>query len=425
MRHVVIVGAGFAGLNCARRLATHSDFRITLIDKNNYQQFQPLLYQVATGLLSPSNTAFSLRAILQDHSNVDIKMAEVVSADLNSRTVTTTEGQTYRGDYLVLAAGSQVNFFRTEGADTHAYPLYSLADAERLRSHILEIFESADRDPSLVEKGALTFVIVGAGPTGVETAGALGDMMLRRLKHVYGDLDVSRGRIVLADLAPVVLSAFSDESQTYVSSALNEHGVQVRLGSAAREITSGHVVFADGDTIPTRTVIWAGGLKAASLSSNLGIGSGHGGRIVVEPDLSIKGFPDVYALGDFADTAGRDGKPLPQLASVAEQAGKHCAKNIANAAAGKPQEPFHYLDKGIMAMVGRNTAVAEVGEDRHELTGPIAFVAWLGIHAALLMTARARIEAFIEWAWDYFGAVHVDPVLDRPENPGIKWNDTE
>jgi NADH dehydrogenase len=304
-------------------LATQSDVRITLIDKNNYQQFQPLLYQVATGLLSPSNTAFSLRAILQGHTNVDIKMAEVASADLNSRTARTTDGQTYQGDYLVLAAGSQVNFFQTEGAEKYAYPLYSLSDAERLRSQILAVFESADRDPSLLEEGALNFVVVGAGPTGVETAGALGDMIPRRLKHVYADLDVSKSRIVLADMAHVVLSAFSGKSQAYAAGALNKHSVQVRLGSAVKQITSGHVTFADGETMPTHTVIWTGGLKAAPLAGNLGIGTGHGGRIDVEPDLTVKGFPGVYALGDFANTAGKDGKPLPQLASVAEQAGKH------------------------------------------------------------------------------------------------------
>lgn len=425
MKHVVIVGGGFAGLNCARRLATHSDVRVTLIDKNNYHQFQPLLYQVATGLLSPSNTAFSLRAILQGHDNVDIKMAEVVSADLRSRIATTTDGKTYQGDYLVLAAGSQVNFFHTEGAENYAYPLYSLTDAERLRSQILAVFESADRDPSLLDKGALNFVVVGAGPTGVETAGALGDMIPRRLKYVYADLDVSKARIVLADMAPAVLSAFSEKSQAYAAGALNKHFVQVRLGSAVKQIASDHVTFADGETIPTHTVIWAGGLKASSLAGNLGIGTGHGGRIDVEPDLTIKGFAGVYALGDFANTTGTNDKPLPQLAAVAEQAGKHCARNILNAIAGRPGEPFHYLDKGIMAMVGRNTAVAEVGKDRHELTGPIAFAAWLGVHAALLMTARARIEAFIEWAWDYFGAVHVDPVLDRPDELEIKWHDSE
>jgi NADH:ubiquinone reductase (H+-translocating) len=425
VKHVVIIGGGFAGLNCARQLASHSDVRITLIDKNNFQQFQPLLYQVATAMLAPSNAAFSLRNILQRHSNVDVKMGEVVSIDLETRTAETAEGQRYQGDYLVLAAGSQANFFGTPGADKHTYPLYSLHDAESLRSRILAVLESADRDPSLIAKGALNFVIVGAGPTGAEMAGTLGDMTHRMLKDVYKDLDLSKAQIFLVDLGHSVLSTFSQKSQVYAARMLEQRGVQVRLGTAAKEVTSGHVLLSDGTRIPTRTVIWAGGLKASSLSSNLGVPPGHGGRIDVQPDLGVKGFPGVYALGDFANIAGRDGKPLPQLASVAEQSGKRCAKNIAAAIAGEPEEPFHYFDKGIMAMIGRNAAVAEVGEHRHEIHGPIAFAAWLGVHAALLTTARAKIETFVEWGWDYFGKVHGDPVLDRTSQVNINWNDDE
>ncbi len=188
MKHVVIVGGGFAGLNCARKLAAHPEIRITLIDKNNYQQFQPLLYQVAAGFLAPSNVAFSLRNMLVKHPNVEVKMDEVVSADLTTRTVITAQGQTYHGDYLVLAAGSQANFFGTPGADQYSYPLYSLHDAELLRSRILAVLEAADRDPSLIAKGALNFVLVGAGPTGTEMSGTLGDMIHRALKEEYPNL---------------------------------------------------------------------------------------------------------------------------------------------------------------------------------------------------------------------------------------------
>jgi NADH:quinone reductase (non-electrogenic) len=373
MKHVVIVGGGFAGLSCARKLASHPDIRITLIDKNNFQQFQPLLYQVATAVLAPSNAAFSLRNVLRRHSNVDVKLGEVVSVDLKTRTAETAEGQKYQGDYLVLAAGSQANFFGTPGADKHAYPLYSLHDAELLRSRILAVLESADRDPSLIAKGALNFVIVGAGPTGAEMAGTLGDMTQRMLKDFYKDLDLSKAQIFLVDYGHSVLSAFSQKSQEYASSTLKQRGVQVRLGIAAKEVAPDHVLLSDGTKILTRTVIWAGGLKASLLSNNLGVAPGHGGRIDVQPDFSVKDFPGVYALGDFANIAGADGKPLPQLASVAEQSGKWCAKNIAAAIAGEPEEPFRYLDKGIMAMIGRNAAVAEVGEHRHETPGPGCF----------------------------------------------------
>ena len=425
MKHVVVVGGGFAGLNCARKLASQSDIRITLIEKNNFQQFQPLLYQVATAILAPSNAAFALRSILKGHSNVDVKMGEVVSVDLKTRTAETAEGQKYQGDYLVLAAGSQPNFFGTPGADKHSYPLYSLHDAELLRSRIVAVLESADRDPSLIAKGALNFVIVGAGPTGTELAGTIGDMTQRVLKDVYQHLDLSKAQIVLVDHGHSVLSAFSQKSQVYAASMLEQRGVQVRLGIAAQEVAPDHVLLSDGTKILTRTVVWAGGLKASSLSGNLGVTPGHGGRVDVQPDFSVKDFPGVYALGDFANITGADGKPLPQLASVAEQSGKWCAKNIAAAIAGEPEQPFRYFDKGIMAMIGRNAAVAEVGEHRHELQGPVAFAAWLGVHAALLSTTRAKIETFVEWGWDYFGKAHADPVLDRTSQANINWNADE
>jgi NADH:ubiquinone reductase (H+-translocating) len=425
MKHVVIVGGGFAGLNCARKLAAYPDIRITLVDKNNFQQFQPLLYQVATAVLAPSNAAFSLRSILRHHSNVDVKLGEAVSVDLKTRTIETAEGQKYQGDYLVLAAGSQPNFFGTPGADKHTYPLYSLHDAELLRSRIVAVLESADRDPSLIAKGALNFVIVGAGPTGTELAGTIGDMTQRVFKDVYKDRDLNKAQIFLVDHGHSVLNAFSQKSQLYAASMLEQRGVHVRLGIAAKEVGPDHVLLSDGTKILTRTVIWAGGLKASKLSDNIGLSPGHGGRLDVQPDFSVKDYPSVYALGDFANITGADGKPLPQLASVAEQSGKWCAKNIAAAIDGKPAQPFRYLDKGIMAMIGRNAAVAEVGEHRHELQGPVAFAAWLGVHAALLTTVRAKIETFVEWGWDYFGKAYADPVLDRLDQANINWDADE
>ncbi|MGC1294133.1 MAG: NAD(P)/FAD-dependent oxidoreductase [Alloacidobacterium sp.] len=430
VKHVLIVGGGFAGLNCARKLAANPDVRITLLDKNNYQQFQPLLYQVATAMLAPGNIAFNLRGALIGHPNVDVKMTEVVSIDLNTHTVETAEGQQYQGDFLVLAAGSQANFFGTPGANEHSYPLYSLHDAERLRSRILAMVESADRDPSLVAKGALNFVIIGAGATGTEMAGAFGDLLqaaLKRKTHdkAYKNLALDRGQILLVDGGQAVLSAFSPKAQTYAAKMLEARGVKLRLGTRVKEVGSGHVVLSDGTRVPTHTVIWAGGLKAASLSSNLGIKTGHGGRIDVQADLTVPGLTGVYALGDFANILGKDGNPLPQLGSVAEQSGKCCAKNILSDIAGKPRDSFHYLDKGIMAMIGRNSAVAEVGEHRHELQGTIAFAAWLGVHAALLTSTRAKIEAFVEWAWDYLGGARGDAVLDRSEELKIDWNDDQ
>jgi NADH dehydrogenase len=431
IKHVVIVGGGFAGLNCARKLATNPNVRITLLDKNNYHQFQPLLYQVATGILSPDNIAFNLRFTLAHHANVDVKMTEVVSVDVNSRAVDTAEGQRYQGDYLVLAAGSQPNFFTTAGAKENSYPLYSLRDAERLRSRILAMLETAERDPSVLAKGALNFVIVGAGPTGAEMAGAFGDMLRLAVKmrhspdRAFKDLASDHAQIFLVDGGHAVLGAFSPKSQEYAAKSLEERGVQVRLNTRVKEIGSGHVVLSDDTRIPTHTVIWAGGLKAASLCNSVGIPTGHGDRIDVTPDFAVPGWTGVYALGDFANINGKDGSPLPQLASVAEQSGKWCAKNILLDIAGKPGTPFHYLDKGIMAIIGRNSGVAEVGEHRLQIQGAIAFAAWLGVHAALLSSTRARIQAFMEWAWDYFGGTVDDAVLDRRDQLHIDWNDDE
>jgi NADH dehydrogenase len=422
MKRVVIVGGGFAGVGCARKLASNPNVHVTLIDKNNYQQFQPLLYQVATALLGPGNAAFSLRSLLRGHANVDVKMAEVVSADLKTRTVETADGKTYQGDFLVLAAGAQANFFGTTGADKHTYPLYSLHDAELLRSRILMLLESVDREPSLIDQGALNFVVVGAGPTGAETAGSLGHLIQTAKKNLYNTLEWTKAQIFLVDLGSTVLNGFSRKSQEYATQKLERHGVHIRFGVAVKEVHSGHVLLSDGTKILTHTTIWAGGLKASSLSGALGIQAGRGGRIDVQPDFSVAGFSAVYALGDFANISGVDGKPLPQLASVAQQAGYYCSHRISAAVAGKPGRPFRYFDKGIMAMIGRNAAVAEVGKQRLELTGPIAFLAWLGVHALLLIPTRAKIEAFLDWAWDYFGGSNVDPVLDRPDQVAVNWH---
>ena len=386
MKHVVIVGGGFAGLNCARKLASRADIRVTLIDKNNYQQFQPLLYQVATAELSATNAAFSLRSVLRGHPNVDIKLGEAVSVDLESRTVTIAEGQKYQGDFLVLAAGSQANFFGTPGASAHAYPLYSIHDAELLRSRIIAVIEAADRDPSVLAKGALSFVIVGAGPTGTEMAGALA-AIIRAGAKTFGEKVASQAHIFLVDRGHAVLSAFSGKAQTYAAKILQQRKVTLQLGTSVKEVGDGYVVLGDGTKILTHTVIWAGGLKASALSDSMGIKTGPGGRLDVQPDLTVKGFQGVYALGDFANITGNDGKPLPQLGSVAEQSGKWCAKNIEADLASETRRPFHYFDKGIMAMIGRDAAVAEVG--------------------------------------DYFGHVHSDLILDRPDQANINWNEDE
>ena len=421
--HVVIVGGGFAGLGCARKLARRGDVRVTLIDKNNYHQFQPLLYQVATSELGSGDVATSLRQALRDHKNVDVKMSEVMVADPRTRTVTTRDGQSYQGDFLVLAAGSQANFFHTQGAEKYSFPLYSLDEAQRLRSRVLAVFEDADRDPSLLDKGALNFVVIGGGPTGTELAGALADMINFTVAREYPELAVKRAQVYLVEHGPMLLAPFSAEAHSYAARALQRKGVRLLLGQAVTEVASDHVQLSDGTSIATRMVVWAGGLMAAPLADNSGLPRGRGGRIDVQPDLTVDGFPRVYVLGDFANIPGADGAPLPQLASVAQQCGEWTAGNILNEIEGKPRTAFHYHDKGIMAMIGRGAAVAEIGSKRHELEGPIAVAAWLGVHALLMSGVRERVEALVDWAWNYFGKVRPIQVLDRSDENRINWGE--
>src|SRR5262245_40711211 len=281
---VVMVGGGFAGLGCARALARRRGVRVTLLDRNIYHQFQPMLYQVATSQLAPADVAYSLRKVFMRAENVDLKLAEAVSIDPVAREVATKTGEVHHADYLVLAAGSEPNFFRTPGAEQHTFPLYSLDDAERLRSRILQVFEDADRDRSLLDQGALNFVIVGAGPTGVETAGALADLIRVTMAGEYKDLATDTARIHLIDHAPRVLGAFSEGAHPYAAKVLQDLGAHLRLGTSVKEIGPGHVLLSDGTTMKTRVVVWAGGLKAASLAGAAGLPQGHGGRSDVQPE---------------------------------------------------------------------------------------------------------------------------------------------
>jgi len=422
-KHVVIVGGGFAGLSCARKLAKSDEVRVTLIDKNNFHQFQPLLYQLATSELGTDDVATSLRQALHGHPNVDVKMGEVIAVNPATLTVSTRHGEIYQGDFLVLAAGSQANFFGTTGAAENAFPLYAVEEAQRRRSRILTVFEDADRDPKLLERGALNFVIVGGGPTGTELAGALADMIRGAMMDEYPDLAVKKAQVYLVDHGTSLLAAFSEKAHAYAAKTLRRKGVDIRLGTSVKAVAPDHVLLSDGTSIQTRTVVWAGGLMASPLAASAGLPQGHGGRIDVRPDLTVAGFPGVYALGDFANITGANGQPMPQLASVAQQCGEWTAKNILAEIAGEERTPFHYHDKGIMAMIGRDAAVAEIGKKRHELDGPIAFAAWLGVHALLMSGVRQRIEAFIDWAWTYFSKSRPIQVLDRTDVTRIDWDE--
>jgi NADH:ubiquinone reductase (H+-translocating) len=425
--HVVVVGGGFAGVACTRRLAGQPGVRVTLLERNGYHQFQPLLYQVATAELTPDDIRFDLEAMFAKHDNVEVRAAEVTAADPSAPSVTLGDGEVVAGDLLVLAAGAQPNFFHTPGADRHSFPLYSLEDAERVRSRVLQLFQDASAKPELVEEGALTFVVVGAGATGVETAGALAELVHDVMPHVHPDLAVAGARVILVDLGHAVLGPFSPDAHDYAARQLQRRGVQLKLGTSAKEIAAGHVTLSDGTLVRTHLTVWGGGLMAAPLAADSGVSQGRGGRIDVLPDLTVEGFPAVYALGDFANIPAGDEQVLPQLGSVAQQAGAWAGRNILADLNGESRQPFHYHDKGIMAMIGRKAAVAEIGEHRHELHGRFAFAAWLGVHAQLLANAGAELNAFLAWADEFYLRSHhrsaalLDPATIN--TPRIHWKD--
>ena len=418
----MVVGGGFAGVACAKHLAKHG-VRVTLLDRNDYNQFQPLLYQVATAQVETSEVARPLRAMFSRRHPVEVTMAEVTAIDPRAKSATSRDGVTIAADYLVLAMGAEPNFFDTPGAQTHAFPLYSVDDAERLRSRLLTVFEQAHRNPALIEKGALNFVIVGAGATGVETAGALADTINRLIPARVADAKVDLAAIYLVDPAPVVLAPFSERAHNYAKEVLEHRGVHLELGTKVAEIRSDGVVLSDGREILTRTVVWAGGIKAARLAGASGLPQAPSGRLEIGPDLSVAGFPGVYALGDVANTLGPDGEPFPQLGSVALQAGTCAAKNIVAEIDGESTKPFRYRDKGIMAMIGRNAAIAEVGPRRRELHGVVAYVSWLGVHAWLLSGFRTRVGALGAWGWDYVAKTRAAAYINRPDAAQIDWDD--
>jgi NADH dehydrogenase len=420
---VIVVGGGFAGLGCVRTLARNDDVRVTLLDRNNYHQFQPLLYQIATSQLGTSSIAVSLRKVFHKRRNVNIKLAEVASLDPATCTVTATDGDSWTGDAVVLAAGSVPNFFGTPGAESYAFPLYSLDDAQRLRTRILSVFEAADRDPSLVDRGALNFVVVGGGATGVETAGALADMIHWTMTVEYRDLAVKAARVHLVDAGHQLLGPFSERSHEYAAKVLKRKGVELHLDTKVTEVTSQGVTLGGGPAIATRCVVWGGGIAAPPVAGAAGVPQGRGGRIDVLPELTVKGFRRVYAVGDVANIPGPDGAPLPQLGSVALQSGTWAAKNLIADFAGKPPQPFQYKDKGIMAMIGRGSAIAAMGPRRREVHGPVAFAAWLGVHGALMTGVRARLHALADWAGANVSRMRGAQVMDRADAAAIDWSE--
>ncbi len=418
---VLVLGGGLAGVACARRLGDEG-IEVTLVDRNDYHQFQPLLYQVASSQLPAQDIARPHQTIFREHATVDVVNAHVVQADLSSRSLTLDDGTTMQGSHLVMAAGARPNFFNVPGAAEHAFPLYSVADAERLRLHLQQLLQAAMADGAAAQPGQLDVVVVGGGPTGVETTGALAELMLAL--HQTGRLDVP-GQITLVDRGDALLAQFSSKAHDYATSKLVKAGAAVRLGVGVTAVTPDGVVFDDGTEIATRTVVWGGGESGAVVAQTAGPVPGRGGRIDVSPDLSVPGYPGCYVVGDVANIpdATTPGATLPQLGSVAQQSGKWAAENIVRDLQGRSPSPFVYKDKGVMAMIGRNAAVAEVGKHRHQVEGPLAFAAWLGVHAMLLSGVHSQTDAFLTWAWDYFDRDHAATVEVSAAPQRVAWAD--
>ncbi len=396
---VVVIGAGFGGLAVARSL-TGAPVEVTVVDRNNFHTFQPLLYQVATAGLNAADVASVVRGILQRRANVDFRLGAVDGVDWAERDVLLADGGRLPFDHLVVAAGSAPAFFGVPGAQEHGFPLYSLDGATALRNHVLERFEAAAADPALIGDGALTFVVVGGGPTGVEVAGALAELVDRVLQHDFHHLDVHRARIVLVEQAPHLLGAFSNGSRRYAGSVLRRRGVEVRLEASVAEVEPTRVRLGDGEVLRAHTLVWAAGVQAGGLAASLGVPTGRGGRIAVGPDLAIEGHAEAFAIGDIADIDDGTGGRLPQLAQVAMQGGSLAAEQILADLDGRPRRAFRYRDKGSMATIGRRAAVAELPGGIH-LRGTLAWGAWLGLHLIELMGFRNRLSVFLNWAWNY------------------------
>ena len=392
----LVIGGGFGGLSAARALRD-APLRLTLLDRRNHHLFQPLLYQVATAALNPSDIAVPIRSILRRQKNAIVLMGEASSIDVANRKVILTDGE-LPYDYLVIATGATHSYFGHDDWAPYAAGLKTIEDAIEIRRRVLVAFERAEReaDPER-QREWLTFVIVGGGPTGVELAGALAEVAHHSLARDFRTIDPTRARILLLEGGPRILPPFTPELSEKAREQLNRLGVEVRSGAQATAIDSGGV-FIGSERIVARTVLWAAGVAASPLAKSLGVPLDRAGRVPVTPELTVPGHPEIFVIGDLASLQ-QDGKPLPGVAPVAMQQGRHSAENLRRVIRGEPPLPFRYHDKGSLAVIGRGAGVAEFTKLRW--SGAIAWWAWLLVHIYYLIGFRNRVLVLLQWAWAY------------------------
>jgi NADH dehydrogenase len=404
---LLIIGGGFAGLECAHRLANDERFEITLVDRTNHHLFQPLLYQIATASLAGPDIARSIRQILADAKNVTVLMDEISSIDPAAKQALGKSGSVYHFDYLLLAAGARTGYFGNDAWAEHSLGLKSLADAQNIRRTVLSNLERAELTSDLAErKRLMTVAIVGGGPTGVELAGAFADLVHRCLKSNFRRIDTAELRVILIEGSERVLEAYDPDQSDYARKRLEKLGVEVRNNTRVTLVREGALEFKDGTVLEAAAIIWAAGIAASPLTASLGVPTDRGGRITPNPDLSVPGHPNIFLAGDLVSMKDCDGQIVPGVAPAAVQMGAHVARILKGDLTDTSVRPaFDYFDKGMMAIIGKNYAVVKAGGFR--LQGFLAWLAWLFIHITFLVGFRNKLSVLLGWAYSY--------VINNPE----------
>ena len=403
---LLIIGGGFAGMECARRLANDERFEITLVDRTNHHLFQPLLYQVATASLAAPDIARSIRQILADAKNVTVLMDEITAIDTAGKQATGLSGTVYAYDNLLLAAGARTGYFGNDAWAAHSLGLKTIADAQNIRRTVLSNLERAELTTDEAERTRLmTVAIVGGGPTGVELAGAFADLVHRSLKSNFRRIDTAKLRIILIEGSELILETYDHDQSLYARQRLEKLGVEVRNNTRVTNVREGALDFKDGSVLEAAAIIWAAGIAASPLTVLLGVPTDRGGRITPNPDLSVPGHPEIFLAGDLVNMKDRDGQMVPGVAPAAVQMGAHVAKLLKGDLENRKRRPFSYFDKGMMAIIGKNYAVVKTGKMR--LQGFIAWLAWLLIHITFLIGFRNKLAVLLGWAYSY--------IINNPE----------